>query len=64
MVASEGDQGGWLEDWLEDWLEGGQGEVVRERLSGRVVRKDSGRVVRVRGLVLVVCRGEWSVMGS
>ena len=54
MEASEGDQGGWLGDWL--------GRVVRERWSGRVVGQDSGRVVR--GLVLEVGRGEWSVMGS
>ena len=54
MEASEGDQGGWLGDWL--------GRVVRERWSGRVVGQDSGKLVR--GLVLEVGRGEWSVMGS
>ena len=38
------------------------GRVVRERWSGRVVGQDSWKLVR--GLVLEVGRGEWSVMGS
>ena len=54
MEASEGDQGGWFGDWF--------GRMVRERWSGRVVGQDSWKLVR--GLVLEVGRGEWSVMGS